>query len=403
MARRPKDKAAAAPGHSSKPVVVVRALLNGELFEAPVTKLERLARVTQQWNYILRVRARWAQDTDLRGRLGERAVKDLGSLGISEAQLQSLATADRIEVEFVKLDPSGFDDGDAYEAASEMPWEYLISAATRIQGRFRSLLITRLLRNGLDPVAPHPPKSVLFVESAPGRLNDEYSFEDEEERIAAAVGVGSKKTPRSPDWKTVRTPSVSQLKSEVRTGSWEAVHITGVDNHQAGWFIEDFYADLENDNPDRLKAVVDAHGRLQDGMILWEGTESELPVSFYQLAQTLVGNRPPRIVTLNLYYSGARIGRELVKSGAHVALGFLDEIDDEVAENFFQEFYWSWCHPTGSILKISEAFLNAWQKVSGKNLHGTSIVIWMGRSVFDDRAPAKQPRQRTTSKRVTAR
>ncbi|WP_157113726.1 CHAT domain-containing protein [Bradyrhizobium embrapense] len=375
------------------------------LVEAHVTKPQRLARISQEWTYILRVRARWAQDTDLRGRLAERAVKDLRSIGISEHQLQRLATADRIEVELVTLDPSGFDDGDAYEAASEMPWEYLISAATRAEGRFRPLLITRLLRNGLGRVTPHPPKSVLFVESAPGRLNDQYSFDEEEERISAAVGVSvkNKKRSRPLEWETLKTPSFSKLKAELHSNNWEAVHVTGVDNHQAGWFIDNFYEDLESDSPDRLKAVMDVHGRLRDGMILWEGTDSELPVSFYQLAQTLVGRHPPRIVTLNLYYSGARIGRELVKSGAHVALGFLDEIDDEIAENFFQEFYWSWCHPDNAILAISDAFLKAWQKVSAKNLHGTSIVIWMGRSVFDDREYKKRPPARATSRRRTAR
>ena len=38
---------------------------------------------------------------------------------------------------------------------------------------------------------------------------------------------------------------------------------------------------------------------------------------------------PPYVVTLNLYYSGARTARELVKRGAHAALGFLDEIKDD--------------------------------------------------------------------------
>ncbi|WP_426436021.1 hypothetical protein [Bradyrhizobium genosp. P] len=390
-------------------MVVVRALLNEELFEAEVRKPARLIRVAQEWNYILRVRARWARDADLRNQLGQRAVKDLGSLGISEVELQRLASADSIEVELANLDGSGFEDGDIYEAASEAPWEYLISAATRAQGRFRSLLITRLLRNGLGAVTPHPPKSVLFVESAPGRLKDEYSFEEEEERISAAVGVGNTRTALPPAWKTVKTPSVSQLTSEIRSAEvrnapWEAVHVTGVDNHQAGWFIKGFYEDLEAKSPETLKAVIDAHGRLTDGMILWEGTRSELPVSFHQLGQALVGDKPARIVTLNLYYSGARIGRELVRRGAHVALGFLDEIDDEVAENFFQEFYWSWCRPEDAILSIPKAFLSAWRKVSGKNLHGTSIVIWMGRSVFETDAPsAKPPRQRAASKRRAAR
>jgi hypothetical protein len=39
---------------------------------------------------------------------------------------------------------------------------------------------------------------------------------------------------------------------------------------------------------------------------------------------------------LNLFYSGAHTAREMVAKGAYAALGFLDEIDDELCELFFQ-------------------------------------------------------------------
>ena len=74
------------------------------------------------------------------------------------------------------------------EAASQIPWEYLISTATRAEGRYQPLLITRLFRNGGAAVAP-PPELVLFIESAPGRLEDLYGFDDEEDRIRAAVNA----------------------------------------------------------------------------------------------------------------------------------------------------------------------------------------------------------------------
>jgi hypothetical protein len=89
---------------------------------------------------------------------------------------------------------------------------------------------------------------------------------------------------------------------------------------------------------------------------------------------------------LNLFYSGAHTARELVAKGAYAALGFLDEIDDELCERFFQAFYWAWCRPQdeSNPLTIPEAFQAAWEKMpSSDRLHGTSIVIWMGRSIFD--------------------
>jgi hypothetical protein len=371
---------------SDKRVITIRALEGGILFEADVKFPERLERLAQEWSYVLRARSRWTADPELRKSIAARALADLGSVGILPQQVQSLASADRIEVELHDWNRQDPKESRIHEAAAEVPWEYLISAATRSEGRFRPLLISRLFSNGMSAVTPSPPRSVLFVESAPGRIEELYEFDDEEERISAAVGAAEKPAKY---WKILATPQVSELKEAVENTNWEAIHVTGVDTHQAGWFIEDFYADLKKNKPDIFKALIDATGRLQDGMILRQGRESELPVLYDELAQILTGATPPRIVTLNLYYSGARIARELIRAGAHVALGFLDEINDELAELFFQAFYWQWCHPQNDVLSIPDAFLKAWEKMGGSELHGTSIVIWMGRSVFAPQADTR--------------
>ena len=68
-----------------------------------------------------------------------------------------------------------------------------------------------------------------------------------------------------------------------------------------------------------------------------------MPVNYVELAEVLVDPAdPPSVVTLNLYHSGARMARELVVRGAFAALGFLDEVDDDAAELFFQAFYSRW-------------------------------------------------------------
>ncbi len=311
-------------------------------------------------------------------------MKDLLEIGISDDQMRQLATVDRIEVELHDWDPSDADAARDHEAAADVPWEYLLSAATRCEGRYHQLLISRLFRNGMKPVVPHPPQSVLFVESAPGRLQDKYGFKSEEERIAAAVGdIGRQKKCMT----ILPTPQVSELRAKIRKENWEAIHVSGVDTHQTGWFIDDFYRDLDDD---LLKRILDPSGRLCDGMLLREGSESECPVCYTDLADTLVNpDAPVRVVTLNLYYSGARIARELIRRGAHAALGFLDQIDDELAELFFQAFYWNWCRPKDDPLAVPHAFLKAWHDMpTDSPLHGTSIVIWMGRSVFDPQAPS---------------
>ena len=216
---------------------------------------------------------------------------------------------------------------------------------------------------------------MLFVESAPGRLQDLYDFESERARIRAAVGAdgdhaeGDGGAPGC-TMEISETQEIRDLQRKVRAKPWDVVHVTGVDTHEVTRHLGDLY---------------EASGRIRDGMILREANVAELPVSYDELARVLVNpKRPPHLVTLNLYHSGARTARELVNQGADAALGFLDEIDDELAEHFFQAFYWAWCRPGGAFA-VPHAFVGAWEKIKGQSdrLHGTAIVMWMGQSVFD--------------------
>jgi hypothetical protein len=408
MAKRQRSNRAATPASApEEPQGVDQAVITihagdakKESFTRHVTRDAPLARLAQQWSYILRARSRWAGNAELRESFGARALKDLGSVGVTTEDVQKLATAERIEVELHDWKEGDADAAQIHEAAAEVPWEYLISAATRSQGRFQSLLISRLLRNGTPRVTPSPPRSVLFVESAPGRLGDTYGFGDEEERIRVAVDATGK---REQHMVILNTPLVSDLTKKVREKKWEAVHVTGVDTHQAAWLIPDFYLNYPKDKPEIWDEITKSSHWLRDGMILREEHESERPILYDKLASVLVGPTPPRIVTLNLFYSGARTARELVRGGAHAALGFLDEIDDELAELFFQAFYWAWCHPDRKVLSIPEAFVETWDKMSGDGLHGTSIVIWMGRSVFDIGSASRITRPKSMASRKKVR
>jgi hypothetical protein len=395
--RKPRKPRAAAPVNQ---VITIRARDDSGVFETLVTRTAGLERLAQEWNYILRARARWAADADLRNSVGAQALADLKGLGIGSAFLQKLALVERVEVELHDWKTEDADATRIHEAAAEVPWEYLISAATRSEGRFQSLLITRLFRNGSPAVVPSPPEQVLFVESAPGRLKDEYEFDDEEERIRAAVdAVG----PRLKNMKIMPTPQLTELADEVKKNKWEAIHVTGVDTQQAAWCrsIEGLYDDIREHKPELWDEIATPDKRLRDGMLLRQGPESELPVPYQKLAEVLISPRkPPYVVTLNLYYSGARTARELVRKGAYAVLGFLDEIDDESAELFFQAFYWAWCHrdENGDAVAIPAAFQKAWDKMRSDRLHGTAIVIWMGRSIFEQPGPKKSARSAAKGK-----
>jgi hypothetical protein len=364
-----------------------------------------IMRMAMQWGYILRVRTRWAGDTDMREYFGARAIEDLAKLGIKLPKIQEFALVKHIEIELLKWEPVKADAAaeakaaGIVNAAAEIPWEYLFSAATRNVGRFQSLLITRCFSNK-SKVKPTAPRRVLFVESAPGRIDEKYGFDDEETRISAAMNVVEDK-----GLVFARTEPYSKLKAMVEAKDWQAIHVTGVDTHQAAWLIPDFYDAVAK--VARREEVIDKNDRLLDGMIIRGDTDSELPVRYDELADLLLASKRPKdrdapypyVITLNLYYSGARTARELVRRGAYAALGFLDEIDDEFAERFFQAFYWAWCHDKKL---IPEAFLEAWSEMDSDRMHGTAIVIWLGRSMVSETStPRKSIARKSATKRRT--
>jgi hypothetical protein len=368
-------------------LVTIRSQIHEARIDAGVSysKGALIERLALEWAYILRVRTRWNDDTDMRHAFGERAVADLERIGVPRATILQLMSVSHVEVELHGSKTSA--DQPIYEAASEIPWEYLLSAATRFTGRHKPLLITRLARRDASnqklpdrkdsPRAPAPPHNLLFVESAPGRLNDEYGFESEYVRIQAAIGLSSEQMPK------VESPTLLELGRRVKGGKWEAIHVTGVDTHQVTRYISGFYDEVEADRPAIWKKIADQSGRVRDGMILRDRETPELPVNYVELAEVLVDPAaPPSVVTLNLYHSGARMARELVVRGAFAALGFLDEVDDDAAELFFQAFYSRW-GGSSDTMTIPAAFLEAWQEMDFDSIHGTAIVIWLGHSVFE--------------------
>ncbi|SHN73469.1 hypothetical protein [Bradyrhizobium erythrophlei] len=388
MARRtPPGRNTAIP-QADRPLIAIRAHDdNKELIEefVPGKAAPVIVRMAMHWGYILRVRTRWSGAPDMRDYFGTKAIDDLAELGIGRDAMQRFASAEHIEVELYRDGSATSDAAQFLDAASEIPWEYLLSSATRNIGRFESLLVTRCFSNG-SAVTPSKPRNVLFVESSPGRIEQKYEFEDEEERINAAVNIRGKK-----ELEFSRTEPFSKLKARVHSRAWEAIHVTGIDTHQVAWLIEDFYTAVA-----RKADVIDKTDHLHDGMILRGDYDSELPVRYDELADLLLeSKRPPFIITLNLYYSGARTARELVKRGAYAAIGFLDEIDDEFAERFFQAFYWAWCHRSRP---IPAAFLEAWSTMDGERMHGTAIVIWLGRSIIK-RSDAREKRRFTSARR----
>ena len=383
-AARAKRTRRRAPAAAQK-VVTVRA--RGH--DVDVSRNAPVLRVAEEWTYVLRSRARWLDNQELRDTVRDRAVDALKSLGLSDNDLQEFAKARHVEVELYV--PSDVDKGlsAVEEAAAELPWEYLISAATRAVGRHQDLLVTRVVRNDTRAATSKGPRDVLFIESAPGRLEGEYDFGSERRRIQAAVGA-DRRTPLSKAATTIEfspTEDLDTIVARIRRHRRDVLHVTGIDTHQAAWLLSTLYDDKEL-GKDVLAKITDDQGCVLDGIVLREPSVPEWPVTYHQLARRLIDpGRPPTLVTLNLYYSGARTAREMVRRGAYAALGFLDEIDDELAERFFQALFWAWSRNDET--DITGAFAQAWAKMDDPRLQGTGIVIWLGRSVVYEYEPPK--------------
>ena len=263
------------------------------------------------------------------------------------------------------------------------PWEFVLSAATK-KGRAETLLVTRLLPRNW-PKAPTQLDKLLFVQSAPGRLDGFYSFDPERARLRAATGQKR--------WTVSDSDSLDRLQARILKHKPNVMHVSAIDNHQAAQIIPGFYAEkvLAEDLPQGP----------EDGMVVRRAVDTandprslpqEEPIPYDEVAKHLVpsGLTPkPWLVTCNLYYSSARIAPECIRRGAAAAVGFQDEVDDELAELFFQEFYRAWDgnHAAG----LPRAFGRAWEALytHRQQLYGTGIVLWLARSAFDGkRQPA---------------
>jgi len=362
------------PANGAGRLVVLRTL-SGEIAVVAGAKAATLVKLAQKWMYILRNRSRWTSDEDAVAAVEEQALEDVGELGIDTALKEALPRSSHIEVEVVDAHDSGDKCTAGEHAAAVFPWEFVLSAATSTMGRSEPLLVTRLLRReALPALPPIRPSSFFFLQSDPGRLDGFYSFESERARLKAATGPVS--------WRLSDSDTLSRIQQRLSRQTPHAIHISGIDNHQAARIIDDFY------NEDAVKKRVGPHGP-EDGMLVRGVEIPEEPVPFYTLAAHVVSPAMrPWLVTCNLYYS-SRIAEELVRHGAYGAMGFQDEINDELAELFFQEFYRCWLTEADAG-DLPSAFGHAWRMLRERSdeLFGTGVVLWLGRSAFERTRPA---------------
>lgn len=330
---------------------------------------EKLQRAAMEWRAVVRNRRRWADARATREEKARTAQAQLLLLGVEMADLKRLAAARVIEVSVP------FTNEESGWEARVFPWEYVLSGAARSLRSTAALTVVRHLDcSSSTPNSLRPPQKLLFVESAPGRLLDAYTFDTERRLVTASLNL--------PQSEVSRDATRAQLRDAVAGFQPEVIHLAGFDAHQAV----------------ALSVIkTESQRSIKDGYLMaTERAEPEL-VEAESLAETLngAGATPPVLVGCNLYNSAGRICALTVADGAGAALGFQDEFDDSLAEIFFANFYAAWRTSGWDLLA---AFRAAGQSLREQqaNLHGTGVVLWSRQSLLERSLITTARRRRRT-------
>src|SRR6478752_10160659 len=192
-----------------------RFQLEGERAQTWSRELQHAA---MQWTYIVRNRQRWRGLPPSARSQSDRARKLLVDLGLRAADLDAIAGDGMVEVVVpYEREEVGWE-------ARIFPWEYVLAAATSEARRGRSLTVVRRLATTARAAAPPTGQRVLYVESAPGELRQDYTFETERALVETSL------KPKA--WKALLTPTLEQLRKAVATFKPDVVHLAGFDTHQ---------------------------------------------------------------------------------------------------------------------------------------------------------------------------
>ncbi len=256
------------------------------------------------WDYVLRNRIRWSRDPGTSASVTRRALEALDKLGIDDAKLAEIAKAGVVEIEI------------PYTSAHEeigwelriFPWEFLLFTGTADKRTSPIIVIRHVCCTDRADAAARVPKKLMVVESAPGKVADMYSFSSERKLVESNLGLSQVQCPRN--------PTVDKLKDLVTSSQPDIVHLAGLDSHQGEQL-------LHSQSPTTW-----------DGYLIADANGNPTYATAEQLAEALRGSKghAPILVSCNFWNSASRLAALIAAESATAAIGFQDEIDDQVAE-----------------------------------------------------------------------
>ncbi len=327
-----------------------------------------LQRAAMHWTYVVRNRQRWSALPVSAKKQAERARSLLKSLGMSDADLKTIAT-DRV----VEIAVPYTREAEGWEARI-LPWEFVVAAATRDARHGEALTVMRRLASVEKALPPRVPLKVLYVESTPGKLADLYSFETERALVRSNL--------RAKDWRELLTPTLETVRATVRQFRPDIIHLAGFDSHQGLRLLRPLVnpKNAGEESPPRTEREGDA---TPDGYLLAGRNGAAAPVDAQTLAEALCadGHRP-ELVAFSLQNSAARVAAMAVAAGAQAAIGFQDVFDDNLVELFFGSFYRAWRKRDWH---LAEGFRDAWEVVRSQpgSVLGSGLVLWSARPVLE--------------------
>lgn len=359
VARKPRKKAREA-GAAEKPAHCDDYRITLLTPQGPVTEIAGGSRVRQlamKWTYVLRNRARWGRSQGTIASIELDAQQAFRELGVNENQIRQLAGAGLIQVTIP------YRDTDYCWEGRVMPWEFLITSATR---PFRRASITVVRHLMMEAAAkPHKftePKSVLFVQSDPGELKGLFTFENERRLVSSSLAI--------PELPALIRPTIQELRAELESFKPDVIHLSGFDLHQGCQILN-------------ISEPAEVESRF-DGYFMAGGNESATPHTAEEFAQHLLegATHHPKLISCNFANSAARMASLLVAYGAGAAIGFQDSVEDDVAERFFAHFYHAWKNLSWDLREAFEEAVASALKGSGHK-RGTGIVLWSSASLVE--------------------
>ena len=309
---------------------------------------EDFQRTAMYWDYVLRNRIRWAQDPSTSQAVAARAIDALNTLGIDDAKLTEIAKAGVVEIEI----PFTSAHEEIGWELRVFPWEFMLFTGTAEKRTSPIIVIRYVCCTDRPEAAPRIPKRLMVVESAPGKFADMYSFSSERKLVESNLGLSNVMCPRN--------PTVDKLKELVSRGQPDIIHLAGIDSHQG-------------------EQLLHRQGQTTwDGYLMADLNGNPAYATAEQLAEAVrpeKGNAP-LLVSCNFWNSASRVAGLIAAESATAAIGFQDEVGDQVAENFFSKFYFNYRAMNWELLRA--------YRLAVRNMHfgGSIAVLWSSRSLL---------------------